>query len=204
MKKPGYYFTLILIVSTIVGLAGCSGNSTINGHEYVDLGLSVKWATCNVGAHSPSDYGDYYAWGETKPKKNYTQENSETVGKDLEDIAGNSSYDVARDSWGGTWRLPTEADMRELVDKCEWEWTTQEGYNGYRVTGPNGNSIFLPAAGYRAGAGRSGNGSHGFYWGSTPVEGSTNDACTMGLSSDDHSVGCSNCHYGQSVRPVSE
>lgn len=93
--------------------------------------------------------------------------------------------------------------MQELVDKCEWEWTTQEGYNGYCVTGPNGNSIFLPATGYRSGAGRSGNGSEGFYWGSTPI--GFNGACTMALSDYDlHSVGGSLRHYGQTVRPVTE
>ncbi len=114
----------------------------INGHEYADLGLSVKWATCNVGASSPSDYGNYYAWGETTPKGTYTEENSKTYGKNMGSIAGNSQYDAARANWGGSWRLPTASEIDELKSKCKYVWTTKGGVNGYKVTGPNGNSIF--------------------------------------------------------------
>lgn len=123
-------------------------SGSIAGHEWVDLGLSVKWATCNVGASKPSSYGNYYAWGETTTKSTYTEENSKTWGKSIgSNIAGNATYDAARANWGDTWRLPTAAEFQELLDKCTWTWTTQGGNNGYRVTGPNGNSIFLPAAG---------------------------------------------------------
>uniref|UniRef100_UPI0025B2398C PEGA domain-containing protein n=2 Tax=uncultured Muribaculum sp. TaxID=1918613 RepID=UPI0025B2398C len=87
-----------------------TGN-TINGHEYVDLGLSVKWAACNVGASSPEDYGNYYAWGETATKAEYTESNSKTYGKTMGDISGNPQYDAARANWGGTWRLPTKAEF---------------------------------------------------------------------------------------------
>ncbi len=139
-------------------------SGTVNGHEYVDLGLSVKWATCNVGASSVSDYGDYYAWGETETKSNYDEDNSVMLGKDSGDISGNADYDAARANWGGAWRLPTEAEIRELVDKCQWEWTTIEGHSGYKVTGPNGNSIFLPAAGCRYGALLINAGKYGNYW----------------------------------------
>ncbi|MCD8303544.1 MAG: hypothetical protein LUC86_01770, partial [Prevotellaceae bacterium] len=123
----------------------------INGHEYVDLGLSVKWATCNVGGSYPSVYGDYYAWGETSTKSSYDEDNCKTYNVSMGSIAGNSSYDAARANWGGTWRLPTADEIDELIDKCDWEWTTRGGHAGYKVTGPNGNSIFLPAAGWRYG-----------------------------------------------------
>ena len=118
-----------------------------DGHEYVDLGLSVKWATCNVGASKPEEYGDYFAWGETSTKEEYTEENSLTYGKKMSDIAGNAQYDAARANWGGSWRMPTEYEWQELIDKCKWEWGKVTGVKVNKVTGPNGNSIFLPAAG---------------------------------------------------------
>lgn len=101
----------------------------INGHEYVDLGLpsGLKWATCNVGANSPSEYGDYYAWGETTTKTSYTYENSKTYNKKIGDIGGNASYDAARANWGGTWRMPTKEEFDELLNKCTCTWTTQGG-----------------------------------------------------------------------------
>jgi len=123
-------------------------NGKINGRDYVDLGLSVKWATCNVGAYSPFDHGNYYAWGETSTKTEYTQNNCKMRNQKVQDISGDSRYDVARLNWGGIWRLPTGIELKELVDKCQWEWVAQNNYEGYKIIGPNGNSIFLPAAGY--------------------------------------------------------
>ena len=101
-----------------------------NGYGYVDLGLSVKWATYNVGANSPEEYGNYYAWGETTTKTSYTEENCSTYGKSIGSIAGNSTYDVARALWGGGWRLPTKEEFEELRDRCTWNWTTYKGVNG--------------------------------------------------------------------------
>ncbi len=180
-----------------------TGNA-INGHVYVDLGLSVKWAACNVGASSPEDYGNYYAWGETATKAEYTQANSKTYGKDIGDISGNPQYDAARASRGGTWRMPTKAEFDELRDKCKWEWTTQGGKKGYRVTGPSGNSIFLPAAGWR----RSGSSldfadTYGGYWSSTPNS-STDGADFILFGSGGRNTGWYDRYYGFSVRPVSE
>ena len=132
---------------TILSVSDDTGK--INGHEYVDLGLSVKWATCNVGASSPTEYGNYYAWGETTTKSEYTKKNSKTCGISMGDISGNSSYDAARTNWGGSWRLPTKAECQELLDNCKSEWTTVSGVRGRRFTSKkNGRSIFLPAAGY--------------------------------------------------------
>ena len=126
--------------------------------EYVDLGLSVKWATFNVGASKPEDYGDYYAWGETMPKDIYswtnykwcdgTQNNmtkyNATDGKTTLEPAD----DAATVNWGDDWRMPTKAEMQELFDNCTWTEETHHAINGYLVTGPNGNSIFLPKAGF--------------------------------------------------------
>ena len=176
---------------------------TINGHQWVDLGLSVKWATCNVGASSPSDYGNYYAWGETRTKSEYTVDNSSTYGKSMGDISGDSRYDAARANWGGPWRLPTQAEMQELIDKCTWIWTSQGGHNGYRVTGPNGNSIFLPAAGYRYGSSLNSAGDDGGYSDSTPFWSNVRFAFGLDFYSSFHELGWAYRHHGRSVRPVS-
>ena len=170
-------------------------------HEYVDLGLSVKWATCNVGASKPEEYGDYFAWGETSPKEKYTEGNSLTFGKQMSDIAGNAQYDAARANWGGNWRMPTETEMQELIDKCKWEWVTVNGVKGYKVTGPNGNKIFLPATGFRYGSSLYGAGGGGGYWSSTPYDSDANNAYGLLFYSDDHGMG--NHRYGgRCIRPV--
>ena len=181
-----------------------SASGTINGHEYVDLGLSVKWATCNVGASSPEDYGNYYAWGETSTKSSYDEDNSKTYGKSFYnyDIRGHASLDAARANWGGTWRLPTEAEAQELLDKCDWEWITQGGKKGCKVTGPSGQSIFLPAAGLRYGSPLGGDGSHGFYQTSTPYEDNANLAYKLLLGDSGSYVYWCNRFDGCSVRPV--
>ena len=184
--------------------ANISTTNTINGHEWVDLGLSVKWATCNVGATSPSDYGDYFAWGEISTKSSYTENNSKTYKKHMGDIAGNSKYDAARANWGSTWRMPTKKEFQELKDQCIWTWTSQGGHSGYRVTSKtNGNSIFLPAAGLRTGKSLYYVGSNGIYWSAGPY--SDKYGCNLYFSSS--SVNPQNYYFracGFSVRPVSE
>lgn len=127
---------------------------TVSAGAVVDLGLSVYWCSCNVGAESPEEYGDYYAWGETKPKNSYTEENYSYYNNDTKvytDIGENISgteYDAATVNLGSDWRMPTKAELQELLDKCTWEWTQINSVNGYKVTAENGNSIFIPAAGY--------------------------------------------------------
>ena len=157
---------------TLVEEAGETISGTENGHDYVDLGLpsGLKWATCNVGANAPEEYGDYYAWGEITTKTEYTEDNSLTYGKQMNDISGNSQYDAATANWGGDWRMPTKAEQEELLNDCTWTWTTYNGVNGYNVEGPNGNSLFLPAAGFRDGSSLGSAGSLGSYWSSTPDE----------------------------------
>ena len=124
-------------------------NGYINGHEWVDLGLpsGTKWATYNIGANTPEEYGNYYAWGETAPKTTYTIENSTTYGKDLGDISGNPQYDAARAIWGGIWRMPTKAECEELTLYCTRTNETINGIKGSKLTSKrNGNSIFIPHA----------------------------------------------------------
>lgn len=180
---------------------------TINGHEYVDLGLpsGLKWATCNVGASSPEDYGDYYAWGETSTKSDYSLSNSTTYGKQMSSIAGNPTWDVACNKWGSPWRLPTEAEFQELIDNCTWEWTTQNEINGYKVTSKkNGNSIFLPAAGSWDGLWFYYPGSLGNYWSATPYESYAGSAYSLNFYEGDRSTSWGGRYYGYSLRPVSE
>lgn len=136
-------------------------------HEYVDLGLSVNWAKCNLGANNPEEYGDYFAWGESTPKTSYTSNSSYTYEKDFGDIAG-TSLDAATVNWGKMWRMPKLEEVDELINKCEWEWTTLNGINGMIVTGPSGNSIFLPAGGFRWDTSNYNLGLNGSYWSSHP------------------------------------
>lgn len=185
---------------------------TINGYAYVDLGLpsGLKWATCNVGASSPEDYGNYYAWGETATKTEYTEDNSVNHGQQMSDISGNAYYDVARNKWGSTWRMPTKDELEELLNSCTREWTTQNGVNGYKVTGSNGNHIFLPAAGFCLDwldyAGEI-----GYYWSSTPSDvyddlysSDNTSAYRIGFGDGFEEVDRSYRYTGFTVRPVSE
>ena len=139
--------------------------------QAVDLGLpsGIKWASCNVGAEKPEDYGNYYAWGEVLPKEDYSWATYKYANGDedkLTKYCNNASYgdngftdnkttlepedDAAHVNWGGSWRMPNDAEWTELLDNCTWTWTTLNDTNGYIVTSKvNDNSIFLPAAGCR-------------------------------------------------------
>ncbi len=167
----------------------------INGHEWVDLGLSVKWATCNVGANNPCDYGYLLEWGALNESQYYAEVSY--------DIGGNPQYDVATATWGSGWRLPTLDELQELIDKCVWEWTAEGGHNGYRVTGPNGNSIFLPATGWRNGSERYYVGVCGCYWGSTPDGSDSGSTYSLDFDREIY-IDWSSRKDGRSVRPVSE
>ena len=138
--------------------------------EAVDLGLpsGLKWASCNIGASSPEESGEYFAWGEIDPKNNYADINSITRKKRMKQINGDVNYDVATAKLGASWYIPTKADFEELIRYCTWEWTTLNGVNGYVITGFNGNSIFLPATGYYDGTSCNNDGTTGEYWSSTP------------------------------------
>lgn len=176
-------------------------NSVITLSKKVDLGLSVCWAGWNVGASSPEGYGDYYAWGETSTKASYTKDNSYNYGESIGSIAGKSAYDVACAKWGSSWRLPTEAEFEELINRCAWNRTTYNGVDGYKVTGPNGNSIFLPAAGWFDSSLR-GLGTLGLYWSATPDESDPNYACILEFEIGYQDTGFYDRSSGYSVRPV--
>ena len=194
-------------------------NGTENGYAYVDLGLSVKWATCNVGASSPEEYGDYYAWGETTTNTEYnwsTYKYCYTYYNNLTKYNTYSSYgtvdnkttlelgdDAARAKLGGAWRLPTEAEFLELREQCTWIWTTQNGVNGYKVTSKsNGNNIFLPAAGYRMDSKLKVVGSDGCYWANSISSNLPYCAWRLDFNASEVKWNGDNRCYGQSVRPV--
>ena len=202
MKRVCLFMTLICMMMVSFKPDGSDGKH--EGHEYVDLGLSVKWATCNVGATSPEEYGDYFAWGETSPKEKYTEKNSLTYGIQMSDISGNAQYDAARANWGGDWRMPTDEEMQELIDECTWTWTTQNGVKGHKVTGPNGNSIFLPAAGSRDGSSLDDAGGSGYYWSSTPYGALDDIAHGLSFLSGLHDMYYGSRDQGRSVRLVVE
>lgn len=182
---------------------GTAGN--YNNHEYVDLGLpsGLKWATMNVGASSPSDYGEYFAWGETVQKYDFNENNCATMNRTMGEIGGNPQYDVARAKWGGSWRMPTRSEFEELLCYCTWVFTTMGSHNGYMVTGPNGKQIFFPAAGYRGGTMLSDADSYGNYWSSSPYD-DAQFVYELLFSSSKHKVNWTRRRYGQSVRPVTE
>ena len=176
----------------------------INGHQYVDLGLSsgLKWATCNVGADNPEEYGNYYAWGETETKAEYTQDNSVTFGQQLNDISGNAQYDAAAANWGGSWRMPTRDEIRELIYNCSWTPETQNGVDGFKVTGSNGNYIFIPASGYRDGTSSYIYGEC-YYWSSTPHQYSSDYSYILYSDYEYQSEDMNYRYRGLTIRPVS-
>ena len=211
---------LFMALSSFLVSCGDTKSDPYNGHEYVDLGLpsGTKWAACNVGATKPEEFGGYYAWGETEEKSNYSWSTYKWCNGSYDSLTKyctSSSYgtvdnktvldpqdDVAHVKWGGSWRMPTLDEQEELLNKCTWSWTTQNGVNGYKVTGPNGNSIFLPAAGYRYGTEASYRGSYGYYWSSSLRGNSSDDAFCLYFGGGDHDWGSSYRYFGQSVRPV--
>lgn len=170
-------------VKKVTNAIGYGYTGKENGHEYVDLGLSVKWATCNVGAKTPSGWGKYFAWGEIETKSDYSWntyfDSKDSSGKTfhtyfwgaggsgLQSISPNSGHDVAREKWGGMWRMPTKEELNELLSKCKWVFTKLNKIDGYKVTGPNGKSIFLPCSGSYSGTELNNQGSFGTYWSSS-------------------------------------
>ena len=198
-----------------------------NGYVWIDLGLpsGIKWATCNVGADNPEDCGNYYTWGEVLPKEDYSwatykyANGTSNEDSKLTKYCNNTSYgdngftdnkttlesedDAAHVNWGGSWRMPTNAEWQELWDNCNWTWTTQNGVNGYQVASKtNSNSIFLPGAGYRNGTNLVNVGNYGYYWSSSLDGGSPYYAWSLLFGSDYVSRLSSLRYYGLSVRPV--
>ena len=205
--------------------ATCTITVTPPEPEYVDLGLSVKWATFNVGATKPEEYGDYFAWGETETNSNYSWDNYKLCNGDYSTLTkycresryGNNGItdtkttldmedDVAHVKWGGSWRMPTKAEQDELCTNCTWTWTSLNGVNGYLVTsnktGYTDRSIFLPAAGYRDDTDLNNVGSYGYYWSSSLGPYDSLCAYDIGFNSYNGAVSYNYRYDGQSVRPV--
>ena len=192
-----------------------------NHPHMIDLGLpsGTLWACCNVGANVPEQYGNYYAWGETQPKSVYNEVTySYYTGQDTNgdgwieenfsvvnigsDIAG-TSYDAATANWGAPWQMPSLAQCQELINNCSSTWTTQNGVIGRKFTGPNGGTIFLPAAGGRWGGAIMGsNSSAGYYWSSTLYESDPYRARHLYILSSVAYMDHFRRGSGQSVRPV--
>ena len=196
--------------------------TALHEDDYVDLGLpsGLLWATCNVGADSPEDYGDYFAWGETTPKDVYNWSTYQ-YGNDWNQMTKycNDSYygyngftdnlttllpedDAATTNWGDGWRMPTEEEWEELLNNTTVTLTTQNGVNGRLFTASNGNTLFLPAAGNRTGSSLFDAGSFGVYWSSSLNTGNPFSARFFTFYPGDYGIGYADRYYGRSVRPV--
>ncbi len=194
-----------------------------NGYEYVDLGLSVKWATCNIGATTPEEYGDYFAWGEGEPKENYAWATyrhciNTKIGIKLKKYCNNEKFgynayfdtinmlalkdDAAHINWGGSWRMPTLKEFEELQSKCTHTWTSQNGIYGCKFESFNGNSIFLPAVGHKFESEHDYNMLRGYYWSSSLHSHDTYSASVLELSQGTLMLTYYSRYYGLSIRPV--
>lgn len=194
MKKVRFFAVLCCVVAVFAAcekdenknmVENFTATGSENGYNYVGLGLSVKWATCNVGATEPHKAGNYYAWGETAPKDSYswdtykygagygklTKYNTDSKcgvvdGKTILE----ADDDAATVNLGGAWRMPTDAEWTELINNCTWTYTydyNNTGVAGYKIMGKNGNAIFLPSVGYRWGSGVFHSLNDGSYWSSS-------------------------------------
>ena len=217
MKKIFLIALSLLFVGTIN--AKVADKEAKDGVEAVDLGLSVKWANMNVGATKDSGFGTYFAWGEIKPKSYYSwntylwsQGDSNfliryTASDKKTQLMPND--DAARANLGGEWRMPTADECEELIDPdhCDWEWTTKDGVNGYKVTGKKtGNSIFLPITGFRFYGDVQFRALRGVYWTSTVYTGNLNKAWCLEFDFENIDVDfgklSSNRFSGRCIRAV--
>lgn len=216
--------TIFSFVILAIAFSGCkkepfewedTNGPTESTIEMVDLGLSVKWASCNIGAVLPWQCGNYYSWGEINTKSNYNEDFSITSGKSMGDISGNADYDAARAVWGGKWRLPTKEEFDELINECYWSFRygSYSGKKGYSIKGPNGNEIFLPLTGFYKSEYNEQVDYSGNYWCSTPYNGDiwggdNNDNYAYSLYFYERNESKS-CYYelrnkGFCIRPVSD
>ena len=222
MKKQINFLCAVALVGVALFAASCGSKNeeqvgTVG--QMVDLGLSVKWADHNVGAIVPEDFGNHYAWGEIHSKDFYGW-NTYAHGSDYNKItkycndAQNGvcddkltldlEDDVARAAWGGTWRMPTLDEARELIDSCSWNLVEKNGVKGYLVVGRNSNSIFLPAAGYRSNDGHGSVGVYGYYWTKSLYEGIPSVAYELIFNTYSIYTQGDYRFDGRSVRPVCE
>ena len=223
--KKFFLTTLVAMLCWTASNAKVNGtepeDNTPDGVEAVDMGLSVKWANVNMGAKKSTDFGNYYAWGETKPKDYYSWDsyiwsrgNSPMLTKySVGDRKSQLTLadDAAHANWGGKWRMPTEAECEELAnpDNCIWEWTTNNGINGYKVTSKKtGNSIFLPITGFRFYGRTQFRAIYGYYWTSTLYTTNPQNAIFLEFNLDEVKVHngnlSSNRFSGHCIRAVQE
>ena len=217
VNKVGTAYSEELVFTTESVLSEPTG--TENGYGYVDLGLSVQWATMNVGANNPEEYGNYFAWGETEPKDSYywttykysngsettlTKYNTSTMAGTVDNKTTlELSDDAAYINWDGNWRMPSEAEWEELRKQCTWTWTTKNGVKGHKVTSKiNDNNIFLPASGRHFVDALTGVGVDGNYWSNTLNVASPCEAMYVLFISNGAGSFGSDRYVGHSVRPV--
>lgn len=204
---------------------GKTASCTITVYNYVNLGLTVHWATCNLGAENPEDYGNYYSWGETETKSNYASSTYKYCNGAFDALTkycsvsqfGDNGFvdsktkldvedDVAHVLLGGKWRMPTKDECDELVDNCTWTWTTLNGVNGYLVTsnkpGYTDRSIFLPANGNRVNTSLNLTGTYGRYWGKSLNTTSPYNGCGIMFDSNKYESSSNNRELGLGVRPI--
>lgn len=216
MMKRFFCFAVVAWVLSLVPYVG------IAQPQAVDLGLSVKWASCNLGATSPAGHGNHYSWGEKKAKREYFMDSykkfrngncfsiteynyDKSYGPVDNKSVLDASDDAAHAKLGGSWRIPTYEEWTELRNSCTWTWTTQDGTGGYRVTSKkNGNSIFLPAAGRRQGADLDDAGSDGSYWSSSLSSQSPDRAWGVYFYGASITIIPDYRFLGFSIRPVTE
>ena len=214
LNPKALYFAGALILAIVLGIVFMNNGTTattgdhrlngmIDGHEYVDLGLpsGLKWATCNIGAENPESYGDYFAWGETKTKNSFTDDNCATWNKTISEFAGNSGFDAATANWGIKWRMPTTKDFKELEEYCDYDWT---GNGAVFTSKINGANLYLPAAGFRGGTGSNCQGSNGSYWSASPSSDTEGAWYLYFHDGGSHVFNDSRLDCGFPVRPVAE
>lgn len=184
-----------------------ASDPTVSAGQVVDLGLSVYWASCNLGAEKPEEYGNHYAWGETKTKASYYTRNysyyneSTTQFVNIGNEISGTEYDAAKVNLGNQWRMPTQKELQELIDNCSWEWIQINDINGYKVTGQNGNSIFLPAAGFLSDTQHYNMNILLWYW--TGTEGTGRSSLAISLDSNSRiKLSYEDKYMGLSIRPV--
>ena len=207
MKKVFLIMLAVMLLGTVCYAKGSGSedkSKSADEVEAVDLGLSVKWANMNVGAKKASGFGSYFAWGETQPKEYYSWNTYVWSRGDSQFLTKYSTTDrkiqltpaddAARANWGSEWRMPTVDEFEELInpDNCNWEWMTQDGVNGYKVTGKKtGKSIFLPITGFRYYANTQFRAISGIYWTSSLYTTNPNKAWCLEFNFSNIEV-----HYG--------
>ena len=206
LKAFSGIFTLALLV-----LSSCAGETKkseemIDGHEAVDLGLSVKWAKKNIGAMASISDGDFYEWGDTNKKRRSVDKGKTFIVSEILDIQGNREYDAATQNWGSSWRMPTKREFEELINRCTWTWKDEAGEHGFTVTGPNGNSIFLPAAGIAGSGLVHHQGASAVYWSGTSHDSKCYGEADLLIAKDNGEItmDTGTRYYGCSIRPVTK